>query len=353
MVDFNKDNGMGPNPPQNGDNTAGYGGVRDMGADIADGGQDDRKVKSDSGSPPMKKRPKKVDINRYKDPGGLTLQKMEVGLWYVEHRRIFIKAFMLILTAIGAVSWVYTFYHVIDYVAFGIKHDNQMVAELVRPSLIGHDYLEQTGARALEFGPVQIIPEDSENTYDFLAQIKNPNKKYFATFDYYFTSGGKTYGQASGFILPEENKYLVSLAQKTEGRPNETRLYVYNLSWSRVNSHLIPDWSEYLNDHLDISISDISFTPAAETILTEKLSLNDLNFTATNNTAYNYKSVDFNIFLTGPNGIIGVNRYIMNSFKSGKTQSITITWPGKFGRVDGVVITPEIDITRDDIYLKF
>ncbi len=299
------------------------------------------------------KKPKKIDINRYKDPEGMTTQKMAIGLWYVEHRRIFVKTFIAVLLAISTVSWIYTFYHVIDYVAFGIKQDREMVAELVRPILIGHDYLVQNGHRALEFDPVQVLAGNKEGVYDFLAQVRNPNEKYYAKFDYYFLAGGKTYGQASGFILPGESKYLVSLAQETGSRPNESRLYVYNLSWSRVNNHVIPDWPLYRKDHLDISVSDIAFTPSSKTILTEKLPLNDLVFTATNNTAYNYKSVDFYIFLLRTNSIVGVNRYIMNSLMSGQTQNITMTWPGQFGRVDKVIIAPEIDITRSDIYLKF
>jgi hypothetical protein len=297
--------------------------------------------------------PKKIDINRYRDPAGMSLQKMAMGLWYVEHKKNFVRLFIFILLAVSAVSWLYTFYHVIDYVAFGLKKDRLMLDGLVQPSLIGHDYLVQIGAKAIEFGPVGVISEAGDNTYDFLAPIRNPNKKYYAKFDYYFTSGGKKYGEASGFILPEETKYLVALAEQTETRPSESRLYVYNLAWSRVNSHVIPDWAQYRHDHLDIAINVIAFTPAAETILSEKLPLNDLKFTATNNTAYNYEEVDFDIFLYDNNGIIGVNKYIMHAFGSGQTQSVNMTWSGQFGRVDKVLVTPAIDITRDDIYLKF
>ena len=356
MVNFDKNNEITPRSPAK---NAGPAGIGDAAASESGNDEDNgaRQKKNGSaprgGLPPGTRGAEKTDINRYRDPDGLSVQKMTVGLWYVEHRRIFVTAVVLSLLLTGAVSWGYTFFHVIAYVAVGLKQDRIMTEELVRPILIGHDYLVEIGARDLQFEHVQALKGEEEGMYDVFAQVRNPNKRHIATLDYYFSAGEETFGKASAFVLPEESKYLMALGQSV-GRPfGEFRLHVQKVGWRRVNAHTIPDWPAHRDDRLDISIENIIYTPAAETTLAEKLNLNDLKFTVINNTAYNYQRADFNILLVKSGKIIGVHKYILNKFGSGETHDISMTWPGSFGRVDRVMIIPEIDIMNENNYYKF
>jgi hypothetical protein len=51
--------------------------------------------------------------------------------------------------------------------------------------------------------------------------------------------------------------------------------------------------------------------------------------------------------------VVGVNKYTLENIMSGQSRQIRVTWPGRLDNVNGVDIRPEINITRDDIYLKF
>lgn len=296
--------------------------------------------------------PQKINIKRYKDPEGLTVGKMAIGLWLVEHRKHLIMIPIVLLIFVSAITWIYTLYCLGFYIGWGMKEDQKSVSDLLRPNLAGHDFVLSRSAQDLQFQPVQIIELDNKK-YDFLVRYKNPNKKFWAKFEYYFKVGDIEFDHGSAFILPGETKYLLALAKELVGQPTGVKFHINNLNWARINLHKYPDWEKFYNEHLDIAISNIKFTPAKATILTEKLNLNDLHFTADNNTAYNYYGVNFIILLYNRGKVIGASKYILNNFMSGQIREIKVTWPGRLGRVDDIEITPEINITRDDIYIKF
>ena len=130
-------------------------------------------------------------------------------------------------------------------------------------------------------------------------------------------------------------------------------MVISDLSWRRVNSHLIPDWNAYRAARLNIAAADIKFTPSAASPLSEKLNLNELNFNAINNTAYNYWEIGFTILLYGGGRVAGINHYLLTDFLSGETRQVRISWPGNLSRVDRVVIIPEINIMKNDIYIPY
>jgi len=297
-------------------------------------------------------RDKKVDIKRYQDAEGLTVQKMEFGLWLVEHRKQLLMIPKIFLILFSAVTLIYSIYGFAYYISWGMKEDQILANELVKQNLVGHEYFIARSAQNLQYGKLQII-DLGKKKYDFLVQVSNPNQKHSAEFIYYFKEKNEEFHRSSNFILPGEKKYILALGQEFTRSPTGVVFYTDNITWQRINLHKYPDWEKFRGEHLNIGISDIKFTPAKATILTEKLNLNSLQFVAVNNTAYNYWEVDLVILLFRQSKVIAVNKYVLNNFMSGQTREIEVTWPGRLGRVDNTVITPEINITRDDIYIKF
>lgn len=297
-------------------------------------------------------RPKKIDIRQYKDPEGLTLEKMEVGLWLVKHRQHMINILRGFLILICVLTWgrfLYTFGH---YVVAGMRADQKNIAVIVNTDIIGHDYFSVRSPREISSGSVELI-KSADDKYDLAVEISNENKEHWANFDYYFKIGDREFGHNQGFILPGEKKYILNLNKDSADLGGGVLMKISRIDWTRVDPHKYYDWDNYRNDHLNISVSGVKFTPAQATVLTEKLHLNDLSFTVTNKTPFNYWQVNFNILLFGHNRILGVNNHTLNNFMSGETRDVSVTWPGVVGSVDNIVITPDIDITRDDIYIKF
>jgi len=290
-------------------------------------------------------------VENYVGPEGITTKQLEYGLWYVEHRRLLRNTLYGFLILVAAVSWTYTIYGFAYYLARGMNEDEILAKQLVQTSAVGHEYVEQVAVKDLTIGPAQIIA--SSGKYDLFAPIKNDNQKWWAEFDYYFTAAGKQTEPTAGYILPGETKYPAALAQDFSYQAADGRLMIANVQWHRINQHAIPNWNDYYQAHLNIATADTKFIPAGTSGLSEKLNLNQLNFTAINHTVYNYWETGFTILLYSSGQIIGINHYTLSDFMSGQKEPVELSWPGNLNGVDRVEIIPEINIMKDDIYIQY
>jgi hypothetical protein len=186
-----------------------------------------------------------------------------------------------------------------------------------------------------------------------MAQVTNPNQKFYADFDYDFDVDGQAVGQKQGFILPGETKYFFVLGQDLASAPVDIEFHVNNLTWRRIDSRVFPDWGEYVKERLAITTDNAVFTPAHATVLSEKEDLNELDFTLHNNTIYNYWQVNLKIILSSSGNIIGISEYTANNLMTGENRDISMTIPGSIGHVDSITIIPELDVTRQDIYINY
>lgn len=291
----------------------------------------------------------KSRVENYRDIEGISTKSLNLGLWYVEHRRHMRLALIIFLIAFSGVTWAYTIYGFAYYIAQGMKNDDALLAELVKGGSIGHEYVEQTAAKNLTyFAPLAFY---TNGKYDFAAEVKNPNQKWWAEFDYYFSSGSSKTKVERGFILPGEDKFVLSLAQDVPS--GQAQFIVENISWRRISQHKIPDWQDYYDSHLNFQNKNAAFAQASQSGLSEKLNLNQLSFTTTNKTAYNYWEARFSILLYSGSTIVGVNQYTISDYMSGQSRDVNMSWPGNFGRVDKVEIIPDLNIMKDGIYIEY
>lgn len=286
-------------------------------------------------------------IKKFQDFEGLSIDKLNFGLWYVEHIKHLRLIGIIILIIISVVSWLYTIYGFANYYIRGVKEDETMMKQLLETKIIDHSYLAQSVNKDLIIYPAQVL-QSSNKTYDLLVQARNTNSKLYGEFNYYFLFNGQKTKQQSGFILPEETKYLFVLAQEFSYQPTDVQLVVENLKWSRLNRK-ITNWQDYYNTHFNIINSDIKFVPASQS----ELSQNQLSYNSYNKTPYNYWSVDYLILLFSGNAVINIEKYTLADFMSGQTRLIQLNWLGNIGRVDEVKIIPEINITDQNIYIKY
>ena len=297
------------------------------------------------------KKPKKVDINKYKDLGGVTLRKLSIGLWYVEHKIQLRKLLISLLLFVSAISWSYTIYGFAYYFSRGMAEDRLLAEQLVHSGIINHEAVLSASAKDLIISPVSVITTNKK--FDFYTKITNPNQQHGAQFIYYFlTPEGET-EKSNQFILPGESKYLISLSNEYNFKPSGVQLKFENYSWKKVKRHEIPDWKKYRDGRINITVSDKEFVSAAESGLSDKIKLNHLEFNVENESIYNYWSIDFIILLYSGSSIVGVNKYTIDEFLSGEVRSADMSWPGAISRVSKIEIKPEINIFKDDIYIKY
>jgi hypothetical protein len=291
-------------------------------------------------------------LKNYTSPEGVTTKQLEIGLWFVEHKLLLRKILYGFLILIAAVSWSYSIYGFAYYLSRGMNDDAISAKLLVATNTIGHDYVVEVGAKPISIAQVGVL-KSTNIKYDFYAQIRNDNAKWWAEFDYYFSAAGLETPKAKGFILPSGTKYLLALAQDFSFEPAQVQLVMENIGWHRIDQHKIPDWNAFYQDHLNIASADIKFTPSSANLQSEKLNLNQLSFSVINHSAYNYWDAGFVILLHSGEGLANVNYYTLSDFMSGQKRPVEISWPGDLAWVDTVEIIPEINIMKDDIYIKY
>ena len=293
-----------------------------------------------------------VNLNRYKDPEGLSIKKMRIGLWLVANRKNFKLIFTVFLIFIIICFWGRYFIVFGNQVLFGMKQDKKLIQGLVDPNLAGYEILSKNSAKNLEINQPGVIVA-SNGRFDFYVKIRNPNDKYCVHFNYNFRVNNQDTRKEDNFILPGETKYILLLGESMESQGKNGEFIINKIEWERIDFHKYDNWPLFAKEHLDIKISDIEFISANSSALSEKININTLNFSTTNDTAYSYWNVAYNALLFKGSRIIGVNRHIVNRLMSGKIQKIGITWPENLGNVGNVVIYSEVDITKNDIYIKF
>lgn len=294
----------------------------------------------------------KANIRKYKDPEGLTVTKLNLGLWTIKNRKIFLYIFMAALALISAATWpsfIYTYGH---YLIFGMKNDRALSNSLANTPTNVHSIVMAQAPKPMVVFDLKNVAANNKSA-DLYVQIFNPNEKHWGIFTYQFTDGDTVYHEEEGYIYPGEQKYLFYLGLENIGVLSNIKFEMKKLDWHRITAHEFVDWKLFKDERMIISFNEINFTPAVKTILTEKIYLNQLSFDISNNSAYNYHDIDLKIFLYNQSRVVGINSAKAGEIHSSETKTIELVWPGRISRVSRVEIFPEIKITDPSVYIKF
>lgn len=291
-----------------------------------------------------------INLKRYEtDVSGLSLNKLEAGLWWAKNWKNLKNIFILILILIAIASWGYTIFGFGYYLLVGMNADNQMAIQNVQSTLVGQTYLDKNKPKTPLITAQGFIADNGK--YDLYAKISNPNSIWLLNFDYCFQRLDQEQSCGKGFILPGENKYIINLGQSFTGTPNDLSLSLANITWTKIDNHDVPDWKSYQQSHLNIIFNNQAFTPAATNAVSDKIGLNTLSFDVSNDSAYGFWEMPFDIILTDGGRIVYLDRYTADKLKSGETRSIQTTWPGAFTDVTGIEIEPDLNILDPTVYL--
>ena len=292
------------------------------------------------------------NLDNYNDLDGVSLKKLETGLWFIEHKVIFKKVFIIILLIISSISWTYSLYGFAYYLFFGMQQDQQLVNEMAASPGVDHEYIVRIAPKNLLTDSAQVLSSSEQDKYDFLAQISNTNNKHWARFNYYFIADGKPGKKETSYIFPNETKYLISLANKFDSMPVDSQLKIEDFIWQKLPGN-ITDWQSYKDQHLNIEISDIKYSAARASGLSEKVGLGQLEFNVSNLSAYNYFRIDFVTLFYSQGNIVEVNLYNMSDFNSGEKKMFQASFIDQSGRIDKIVPIPQVNILDSQSFIKF
>lgn len=280
---------------------------------------------------------------KYKDLGGLSEKHLDLGLWFLENKKKFKQLLIIFLVVFAASTLSYSAYHFGTYWFKGRLEHKQMLADMTNVRL-GSDELRQILAPDnLLFSFVRAFYV--QGRLDFMAKISNPNPRHQASFYYCFEDGGKELACGNDFILPNQDKYLIQLAQDLTSSLSNLQLVIKDISWQRISAHQISDWDTFKSERLDLEIETQSFRLEGGNY--------NLSFSIANKSAYSFYQLPLQIILFNNQGESGANRYIVSNFRSGEKANLSISWPAGTDRSGSAVILPDINILDDSVYLPY
>ena len=151
--------------------------------------EDDEEENEDLKPEPKQKDPE-VDIRRYRDPAGLSVAELDLGLWYVENKEKIIEVSYFVVFLLALASWAYFFYEFGTYVVKGIPESDSLLHSVLVDNLPDHSYYLEGKAIDLQLYPTKTIAGNG-NKRDIISQVTNPNQDYWARFTHYFLNSNE------------------------------------------------------------------------------------------------------------------------------------------------------------------
>lgn len=275
-------------------------------------------------------------------PDNLSQQQFEAGSWYVEHK-LQLKAALTVFLVVWCVAFGgYAIWGMVKLFLIEYPGYRQMQRE-AGVNFVNFAALEN--AKPIDVRSVQVFAAGAGKA-DAVAIIRNPNTRFAARFTYQFLGEGATPPELEGFILPGDEKPLLSLGIQTQTSFRSARLEIRDVQWERIDAHEISDWAAYRSTHLALSGEEIVFTPAQTQGQNSRVS-----FTAKNASAYSYWNVRFIVLLYRGQSIAAVNAIELSNLRSGESRPASVTWFENVPSVTKTEIRPEVNILDEAAFM--
>ncbi|MFA4936668.1 MAG: hypothetical protein WC575_00020 [Patescibacteria group bacterium] len=271
---------------------------------------------------------------------GIPEQEFKLGYWFFIHRDLFKKVIISLLLLIILSFGGYGIIGLIRYLATTRAY-NQMLVSLTENNVDTSFWKIKNKAEEIQVIKVQAIALGQ--TYDLVAEIKNPNLRWSVTsLDYRFLVDGQELATGSSFILPLEEKYITAYNIRLNNNYKDISLVITENRWQRLR-----DFKEFpiLNFIMTgQQVEDINLTSQGAQQGTR------LAIDLTNRSAYSFWQVNITALLKSGNEIMAVASKAITSMESGQTQTVEFFWPQSYHNISEVIIKPEVNVLDPEVF---
>lgn len=277
----------------------------------------------------------------------LSERELKWGYWYITHKEQLARAFRIFLVVLSVIFYSYSLVRLTMIYAF--QYD-----ELERSfSTAGADYINISGVhQSNAILEVQVISRDvlplGGGKVDVVARVRNPNSKWaLESFEYRFALGARVYEAQQAFLLPGEEKFLMSL--NVDGASAGTpQIFIDNPQWKRVIGY--EEWSP---SRLRLTVVNKQFTPARQGELSGQLPLSEASAGIRNDSAYNFADVLVQFGLYSGNRLVGASQITLQDLRSGENRPVSARWSNVLPPVTRTDIIPSVLILDEKAYKDF
>lgn len=256
----------------------------------------------------------------------------------VTARPFFVRVIFGLLVMIDLTMLLFFSVVIIGYLIQGSFNDVRAVALLDQNTQAIHAFATQNAEKKLSIGTAKVL-QGTATSYDFYALVKNPYPDWYATFTMTFAGNGVTERQEKGFVLPGEEKYLISFGNVAKSRPSSVRVQLRDVVWQRVDRHFAPNVQEWMNEHDNFTVTNVAYVTDIGLI---NGSIGRTSFTLANTTPYSYWTPQFTVILERAGAVIGLAQATVSAFASGEKREVEVRWYGEQAMNASVTVVPNI-----------
>ncbi|PIR04408.1 MAG: hypothetical protein COV59_00995 [Candidatus Magasanikbacteria bacterium CG11_big_fil_rev_8_21_14_0_20_39_34] len=289
-------------------------------------------------------------FSEYKDPSGeFTNAELQAATWYVRHKLLLQKIGLSLLIFFCLVTGIYGVGGFAVYFLSGYFQDKTnlqlQVAEIQSFSTL-HDKIV---VENLRIRPAEIYSH-TQDRYDFLAQVTNPNKKQIARITYRFVYNGGATEVSQAVLPPGAERFITFFGHQEDFFPFGERLEIQKVEWRRVDPHDIPDAIEYTKARDTFSLSDFHFVQAGTQ--GSGLQNNSIRFSVTNETAYSFYEAEFYVKLLNGEQLVGILPLYIDNFRSFEIKELDLRFGTGISSVSDIEVVPTTNVFDGSVYMK-
>ena len=261
-------------------------------------------------------------------PGDQLYEKqLGFSYWFVTHKPLLKSILTIALLVLDILLIVYFLYLLIFNLVIYRRDYQANLASLIAP-VPDYTFLRQFNLPpAISVANIQTYANNSG--YDIVADISNSSPAWLATFDYQFQLGEKLTDSRKGFILPGETKRIIDLAV-ADGN------LATNVIFSNVNWQKEINFAKLKEERFKFEIRNVKFIPAQELGVGQKIPVSRVSFEVENLSAYNYKNINWQLYLNSGGQITAINQIPSGQLLSGSTEVFEVNFFQRLPKIDKV-----------------
>lgn len=257
---------------------------------------------------------------------GLSDFQLKLSYFLVSNKLLLRKIFIVLMVLLNCLFWGFVIY---GLALWGLDYQrlNKQTNDLLFDSNAILPSLEATKPQNLTVSDIQSFGSGSDR-YDLMAEVRNTNTNWLATFDYAFIDNAST-TVYPGFALPGQRKILLAL-----GKANSTaRLQLTNIKWTKIT-----DFPAIANNRERFLVENNVFIPAPKATDPSRV-----KFTISNQSPYSYWQAGLVVIIYSGSSAVAVNYLTIPQFVSGSTRNVEMNWINPLPSIDNMEIIPEIN----------
>ncbi len=287
--------------------------------------------------------------NPYQVGGGFTDQELKMANWWARNNVFLSRLGYIVLVGFIVLCWGYVAWSLVDAYIISYPREQRI------PAVIASNQRLKANLTAHAPDTIQVSPianfASTDARRDLLTEITNPNKEWWAEFEYQFSFGDEATPLRKAYVLPGGQRYLTEVGWKspTGGGTTPPEFVVKNLAWHRVDPAKVErDYDAFAANRLQLRTDAPTYSNEA-TVGTQKVG--QTTFTLQNNSAYGFWSVDLTTVLLRGGSPVAVTEMNQRLLKPGEKRPISFAWFEPLTGITNTIVQANVNILDPAVFL--